>query len=114
MSWKGGCHVDRHKKHELRKESLGRVRKEIVAERVATLARITRTLERQLSRLQRMRSQIPSIVGSKREKHLAAYEDLRCKAATYRWYLKVQREVNGLYDGDSLESQYPIPGPLKK
>jgi hypothetical protein len=104
--------MDRHKRQELRKESLDRTRREITAERAAALARITRTLERQLSRLHKMRRDIPTILGSKREKHLAAYAALRDKAEVYRWYLKVQREVNGLYDGDTLEERYPIPGPL--
>lgn len=25
---------------------------------------------------------------------------------------EVQREVNGLYDGDTLDERYPIPGPF--
>ena len=104
--------MDRHKKQELRRESLDRTRREMLAERAAALARITRTLERQLSRLHRMRRDIPTILGPKRKKHLATYAALRDKAEIYRWYLKVQREVNGLYDGDTLEERYPIPGPL--
>ena len=104
--------MDRHKKAQMRKESLDRTRREMLAERAAALARITRTLERQLARLEQMRHHIPAITGSKRAKHLNAYEALRGKAEIWRWYLKVQREVNGLYDGDTLEERYPIPGPL--
>ena len=105
--------MDRRKKQELRKESLGKVRDEILAERAAALARISRTFRRQVERLDFMRSQIPAVVGPKRAKHRAAYEALRCKAETYRWYLKVQREVNGLYDGEGFEREHPIPGPLE-
>jgi hypothetical protein len=105
--------VDRHKKNEMRRESLDRVRGEIVAERAAALARIGRTFARQVGRLEHMRREMANTAGAKRAKHLAAYEALRRKAETYRWYLKVQREVNGLYDGDTFESRYPIPGPLE-
>lgn len=104
--------MDRHKKRELQRESLGKVRHEIVAERAAALARISRAFTRQIERLHLMREQIPGTLGPKRCKHAAAYEALRRKAETYRWYLKVQREVNGLYDGETFEASNPIPAPL--
>jgi len=96
----------------MQQDSLDRTRREMVAERAAALARITLTLQRQLERLEQMRLQIPETRGAKRAKHLAAYEALRDKAEIWRWYLRVQREVNGLYDGDTLEERFPIPGPL--
>jgi hypothetical protein len=104
--------MDRFKKQEMRRESLAKVRKEILAERAAALARITRTLERHLARLHYLRREVRSTRGAERETRRAAYEKTRGQARTYLWYLKVQREVNGLYDNEGLERRYRIPGPL--
>ena len=104
--------MDRFRKQELRRESLARIGNEIVAERAASLARITNTLERQLARLDALRREIRSTTGAVPEHQLTAYETTRRRARTYLWYLKVQREVNGLFDGETLDARYPIPGPI--
>jgi len=84
----------------------------MVAERAAALARITRTLERHLSQLHAMRQQIPPAERHGNTERVAAYEAVRRKTETWLWYLKVQREANGLVDGEELERRYPIPGPI--
>jgi hypothetical protein len=106
--------VDQQRKRELQHESLGRLREEIVAERAATLSRITRALEQRCSHVHALLAEIRADPEPPSDARRAAYETARRQAALWLWYLRVQREVNGLFDGDTLDERYPIPGPLRE
>ena len=106
--------MDRHRKRELQHRSLGRLRNEIAAERAAALTRITRTLERHCAHARDLWVEIRDNDDEPSSERCAAYEAARRQAGTYLWYLRVQREVNGLFDGDTLEERYAIPAPLEQ
>jgi hypothetical protein len=40
---------------------------------------------------------------------MAAWQSLRARAVTYRWYLEVQREALGMRRHDVLDEFYEVP-----
>lgn len=85
---------------------------ELAAERVAALARISRTLEGLLDQLGHSRSELSRMSGRERITALTRYRQLRERAVKYRWYLEVQREALGLRHHDSIDQFYQVPGPI--
>jgi len=86
--------------------------RELAEERFAALARIARTLERQIDQLRQLRAALVALSGVERERALKAYHDLRAQAIRYRWYMEVQREVVGLRPHELVERFYQVPGPV--
>ena len=85
---------------------------ELAAERVAALARISRTLEGLLEQLGHSRSDLSTMSGRERLAALTRYRQLRERAVKYRWYLEVQREALGLRHHESIDQFYRVPGPI--
>jgi molecular chaperone GrpE (heat shock protein) len=83
--------------------------KELQEERAASLARISRRLERLIDQLQTAREQIAHSSDDDRERNVTAYRELREQAVKYRWYLEVQREAIGLRQHQRLDEFYWIP-----
>lgn len=85
---------------------------EIVAERAAALSRVARGLERRIERAQDLRrSAEDAPPGPDREHRVAEFTRARGDAATWLWYLIVQREANGLTDHSEIRKLYPLPEP---
>jgi hypothetical protein len=95
-----------------RDEQHDQLLKELNEERLASLMRISRTLESLIEQLRERSARIPSLPVAIRDRELAAYRDLRKQARTYRWYLEVQREALGIRQHRMLDEVYPIPGDL--
>jgi len=93
-------------------ESFAQTERELLAERVAALARISGALESLVSRLWIAHEQLAASTGDARVSQLASYRALREDVLRYRWYLDVQRESLGLSPDRSLDALYPIPDPL--
>jgi hypothetical protein len=90
-----------------------RIERDLAAEKLATLARITARLEALLAQAARLRdlASSASAVGDDRERESREAEhDLTVdEAERWRWYLQVQRDVMGLrHQGDAI-AQYPLP-----
>ena len=85
---------------------------ELAAERVAALARISRTLEGLLDQLGHSRSELSALSGRDRLDARMRYRQLRERAVKYRWYLEVQREALGLRHHESIDRFYRVPGPI--
>ena len=86
--------------------------RELNEERVATLTRITRTLESLIEQLQEVRRQLEAGGAGGAARHHAQYDALRERALRYRWYLEVQREALGLRHHACLDEFYVVPGPI--
>ena len=86
--------------------------KELNAERLAALTRISGTLETLISQLRDLRQRIAATPQAAR-RDLAAYRELRIRAREYRWYLEVQREALGLTHHNVLDELFEIPGALE-
>ena len=93
-------------------ETYGRLEQELQAERAAALGRIGRTLEELLAALEDLRTRIDASSGADRPALISRHVELRARAATYRWYLEVQREAIGLRRHHHLDEMYPLPPPL--
>lgn len=93
-------------------ERLAHIEREILAEKVAALARIAGVLEGLLAHAERVRAQAAVSSGDERRQQLEAHEALRQRARLYRWYLEVQRESLGLLNHQGLDEAYPLPAPL--
>lgn len=87
---------------------------ELVAERVAALSRISRTLEALLVELQASAGRLAGLRGQDRSPELAHHRDVRARAVKYRWYLEVQREVIGLRGNEDLDRFYRVPAAIEE
>jgi hypothetical protein len=99
----------------IRENSLGheRIVRELNEERTVALVRISRVLESLIDQLHAVRARITSSDEIARERETARYRELHQLAATYRWYLEVQREALGLRQHHVLDEFYVIPGPIE-
>lgn len=85
---------------------------ELAGERVAALARISRTLETLIEQLAQSGARLAVLSGGDRAEELARHRQLRLRAVRYRWYLDVQRESLGLRHHESIERFYRVPDPI--
>ena len=83
--------------------------RELNEERAAALHRISSTLESLIRQLHASRERVRQASGADREREIAAWRDLRARAARYRWYLEVQREALGIRRHDVLDEFYRLP-----
>ena len=90
------------------------VLRQLNEERVATLTRISRTLESLIDQLQAIRVRVERTSGAVSSADADEYERLRARARQYRWYLEVQREALGLRHHRFLDQFYAAPEPLTK
>lgn len=91
---------------------LGHTEQELAAERAAALRRIAGTLETLLSDLATLRARFEMACPRDRAALRERYEGVRERAQEYRWYLRVQREANGLRRHDDVDAAYPVPSRL--
>ncbi|MFP3941428.1 MAG: hypothetical protein ACLF0P_14105, partial [Thermoanaerobaculia bacterium] len=85
---------------------------EIVAERAAALSRVSRGLERRIGHARALRREAQEAPrGPERERRAHEFNRARKDAATWLWYLIVQREANGLTDHSEIRKLYPLPEP---
>jgi hypothetical protein len=87
--------------------------KELNAERLAALTRISGTLETLIADLRDLRQRIMALPDAERYRELVIYRELRTRARQYRWYLEVQREALGLRHHRILDELFEIPGGLE-
>lgn len=86
---------------------------EIVAERAAALSRVSRGLERRIDRARTLRHEAEEAPpGPERERRTDDFTRAREDAATWLWYLIVQREANGLTNHTEIRKLYPLPAPF--
>ena len=91
-------------------ESHKQLLRELNDERAAALLRISKTLESLMLQLRASRERVrAAAAGADRERELVAWQSLRARAVTYRWYLEVQREALGLRRHEVLDEFYEMP-----
>lgn len=89
-----------------RKESLS-IEQELVAERAATLGRMSRRLEATLAALAHFDAQ-----GGEGPEAAAERARLRDEARQALWYLVIQREAIGLHGIEPVVRQYDVPAEI--
>jgi hypothetical protein len=82
---------------------------EILQERVATLARVARTLNAHLEDLYRAHDELLCAPPDEHPQQVQRFRELEELVRTWYWYLIVQREANGLRHHDGIAQHYPIP-----
>ncbi len=82
-------------------------------EKAGALRRVGEKLEKLLTELKGLESELRKLTGPQREKKLALYQQLRSDAEYQRWCLVVQREAMGLFNHSEVDLMYPVPPALK-
>ncbi len=90
-------------------DPIAHVEGELQQERAAALGRIGRTFEQKLARLRDLRARAAGVVGEARAALVTEYRAAVADAKTWRFYLIVQREANGLRNHALVADAWVIP-----
>lgn len=94
-------------------DSLASIEQEIAAEKVSSLARVAERLESALARLPSLAASARLAPVEEREARVAAFNQMRARAAEAYYFMTVQREAMNLFNHDELLLLYKIPPPMK-
>jgi hypothetical protein len=72
-------------------------------EKVGALRRVGDKLEKIITELKELESQLRTLSGAPRARRVASYQQLRSDAEYQRWCLIVQREAMGLFDHEEVD-----------
>ena len=90
-----------------------KIRREILAEKAATLGRAGERLEAALAAAADIHRAVAEASGEARARLAADYEAARKKALNARRMLVIQREAIGLRNHRVVDQRYPEPPPLR-
>ncbi len=97
---------------EKRQQLAESISAEVASEQASALGRISRTLEALLERLELFADEVAAAPPAERAEKVRQFNALRGEAATWFWYLEVQREVLGFTDREALLEHYRVPEPM--
>ncbi|SEU10329.1 hypothetical protein [Stigmatella erecta] len=83
-------------------------------EKASSLRRTGDKLEKLITELVQVESELRTLSGPTRASRVKLYEQMRADAEYQRWCLVVQREAMGLWNHAEVELMYPIPPAVKQ